>query len=171
MREWVKSFIKKEGILENYEDEDEVYDYLTEDFNLDFCPHLTSVIRSAFGSTLSDLPEDVFQSLKKMKNVFYSYIDDYYGEVKLFRLEHDIVAGDIVRFVCFPNHVVSLGFEILRGIIAHELAHVYLLHLSGNKEIEDEADNLAASWGFQSEINAFREHVRLLINRQKPSVS
>ena len=160
MREWVESYIKKEGILENYKDEDEVYDYLTEDFNLNFGPQLISVIRSAFGSTLSDLPEDVFQSLRKMKNVFYSYINDYCGEVKLFRSEHDIVVGDIVRFVCFPNHVVSLGYEILRGIIAHELAHVYSLHLSGNEESEDEADNLAASWGFQSEINALREHMR-----------
>jgi len=51
----------------------------------------------------------------------------------------------------------------LIGLIAHELAHVYLRHgvlaVSNlcSQEHEDEADRLASVWGFEKEIRGLRE--------------
>jgi hypothetical protein len=48
--------------------------------------------------------------------------------------------------------------DVAMAIIAHELAHAYLEHyydIPGDLEHEDEADELAKSWGFN--IDKFRE--------------
>ncbi len=50
--------------------------------------------------------------------------------------------------------------DVQIGIIAHELAHVYLKHLqdsSVEKGLEcDEADKKASEWGFKKEVETFR---------------
>ena len=52
--------------------------------------------------------------------------------------------------------------DVMVGIIAHELAHVFLKHgsvpdmVERGLEYEDEADRLASNWGFAKEVTAFR---------------
>ncbi len=51
------------------------------------------------------------------------------------------------------------------GVIAHELAHVFLKHHTapddgiGGLKNEDEADRLASEWGFTKEVKAFRQKI------------
>lgn len=53
--------------------------------------------------------------------------------------------------------------EVKIGVIAHELAHVFLNHTTSRDQrrrklkYEDEADELASTWGFAKEIEAFRQ--------------
>lgn len=52
--------------------------------------------------------------------------------------------------------------DVKIGVIAHELAHVFLEHPmnpddAGGLDNEDEADDLASEWGFKDEIIAFRQ--------------
>jgi hypothetical protein len=53
--------------------------------------------------------------------------------------------------------------DAISGIIAHELAHVFLRHAviqhtqNDGLKAEDEADTLASRWGFSEEIKIFRQ--------------
>jgi len=52
--------------------------------------------------------------------------------------------------------------DAILGVIAHELAHVFLMHAveytqNDGLKAEDEADALASRWGFSEEIKIFRQ--------------
>ncbi|GJQ58599.1 MAG: hypothetical protein D8M57_08970 [Candidatus Scalindua sp. AMX11] len=75
-----------------------------------------------------------------------------------------IIPGDVVQ-VFFNVDMLEDGScgndDVKIGVIAHELAHVYLKHphtSSGRKGLknEEEADSLASHWGFGKEVKASR---------------
>lgn len=49
--------------------------------------------------------------------------------------------------------------DVMIGIVAHEFAHVYCGHNGETGELtkEDEADDMARVWGFESEVDVMRE--------------
>jgi len=49
--------------------------------------------------------------------------------------------------------------DVMIGIVAHEFAHVYCGHKGRTKDLreENEADDRARGWGFESEVNVMRE--------------
>lgn len=72
--------------------------------------------------------------------------------------------------VYLSPELLSAPLEEIRGVIAHELAHVFLGHdevsmplgqaeIVGNRD-EDAADRLAESWGFKLPAS-YRERLRL----------
>lgn len=74
------------------------------------------------------------------------------------------VDGDNVVFDVNELDELSDGDDDVKiGIIAHELAHKFLNHVTfqnlGSRvelKLEDEADKLASNWGFAKEVEAFR---------------
>ena len=75
-----------------------------------------------------------------------------------------VVPGDVdqVFFNADMLEDSSCGNDDVKiGVIAHELAHVYLKHphsSSGRKglENEEEADSLTSNWGFAKDVKASR---------------
>ena len=49
--------------------------------------------------------------------------------------------------------------EMRVGIVAHEFAHVVCNHRTADGSCEQEADRLAAEWGFSAEIEAMRAYI------------
>ena len=78
----------------------------------------------------------------------------------MFRLERDTKAKSWLRIVTFPFDNAFMLYDALKGEIAHELAHIYQELDSPTvwNEIEDEADEIAVSWGFEKEIKEFRDY-------------
>ncbi len=61
-----------------------------------------------------------------------------------------------------PEKLVDMSDNeeiVLVGIIAHEIAHIFCGHegSTGDLSEDHEADDVARSWGFESEVNAMRE--------------
>ncbi len=50
--------------------------------------------------------------------------------------------------------------EMRVGIVAHEFAHVVCNHRIDDESCEQEADRMAAEWGFSAEIEAMRTYIR-----------
>lgn len=94
-----------------------------------------------------------------MSNLFFTYIPVPEAEVKYFLLGHELFT-DKLRVVTFSYESALMNISALRGVIAHEIAHVYNEHLPDRNEAEaeDEANDLAKAWGFEKEIKALREH-------------
>jgi len=73
------------------------------------------------------------------------------------------VYEDSITFDIAKLYKSSEGIkEVIIGVIAHEIAHVYKKHSSKASQkdalrFEDEADQLASEWGFEQEIQLFRE--------------
>jgi len=115
-----------------------------------------------FGSVLTNLPKDCFIKLRKMKSLFFFLPSGVGAEVKQIELKDDIKAGEILQAAIFPIEVVSRPTEVMRGVVAHELAHICLGHLADKPPYfevrENQADDLAKDWGFKKEIEAMREY-------------
>jgi hypothetical protein len=183
MKDWVKPFLiqrMKEALDEDeelypdrekimdrrkkeLEDEDAVYYELTYYFNVDFGGGLGWPIDhmiTAFGSVLADLSKDTFEKLSAIKNLYFVFAPYPGAEVKMFRLERDTKAKSWLRIVTFPFDNAFMLYDALKGEIAHELAHIYQELDSPTvwNEIEDEADEIAVSWGFEKEIKEFRDY-------------
>ena len=149
--------------IERLKDEEVVYhelaDYFNYNFGLDEIGGSQDHIISVFGSVLADLPEDVFKKINSIKNLFWAFTSRYGAEVKCFRLENDSKARELIQVVTIPYGSSFLPFDAARGEIANALAHIYLEHKSdSNKEGEEEADEVAKSWGFNDEIEACRDY-------------
>jgi len=187
MRDWVKSFLLEEirntinELAPNISDfekeewfnlssqelnkEDGIFVELTRFFNTNIGGGIVGpgwVFTCAFGSVLADLPKDVFDALREMKNLFIAYCELGGAQVKWFDPEHDISVGERIIVVVFPESTGFYPLPALRGVIAHELAHVYARHVMPEKlnmgdKAEEEADALARSWGFEAGIDALRE--------------
>lgn len=60
-------------------------------------------------------------------------------------------------------NALGLSTDAKIGVIAHELAHIFLGHIDANwsdeelQTLEDEANDKAAEWGFKKEIEALHE--------------
>ncbi len=48
------------------------------------------------------------------------------------------------------------SFEVVVGVVAHEIAHAEIGYILGTEQIERGADGLAENWGFAKEIEALR---------------
>lgn len=104
--------------------------------------------------------------------------DEYEKDFPIFSLYQTDITDTECAFV-IPGEVdqVFFNIEMLEdsscgnddvkiGVIAHELAHVYLKHLHSSSvrkglKNEEEADSLASNWGFAKEIKASRKKLGL----------
>jgi hypothetical protein len=153
-----------ESQVEGFQSDEAVFYALVEEFNTDFGIGILGGAKdrftNIFGSVLADLPENVFMKLKEMKNLLFCFTPTLGGEVKQFRLEHDLEAGELLQVVTFPYENVFMPLRAARGEIVHELAHVWAEHMPSleHEKLEEEADNLPREWGFEKEIEALREY-------------
>ena len=180
MKDWVKPYLiqqieehiggdetfRKQWIenkVESFKSDQAVYWELVEDFNYHFGFGLggeKDYFTTTFGAVLADLSQEVFLKLKEMRNLFFCFTPMPGAEVKQFRLEDDLRAGEVLQIVIFPYASAFMPPMAIRGEIAHELAHVWLEHRSTteHEKQEDETDNLAREWGFVEEIEALRQY-------------
>jgi hypothetical protein len=96
-----------------------------------------------------------------------SYAEDFpcFSVYEGFALEGASVIDEIIYFDVSRLTKASGGDQgVLIGIIAHELAHIFLGHSSmiernpmEGLKLEGEADSLAAEWGFAEEVETFRQ--------------
>jgi hypothetical protein len=188
MKSWVKSFLlqeERQRIDEHFKGKDQetkemildtriqelqgqeaIWLELSDFFNADFGGGISGPghkFKCVFGSVLAEMPKNVFNKLRGMKNLFIAYCLMMGGaELKFFDLEHNMKVGERLIVVVFPFETASRSFDVARGAVAHELAHVYAEHLipgklKGYDEAEDEADQIAKNWGFDKEIEALRQ--------------
>jgi hypothetical protein len=109
------------------------------------------------GYVLSNLPQDIFQTIVAMKTTFLCF-DSIGGICRV------IEPGAVITL----NKILKLRDAEIIGIIAHELGHLASGSLFGNFEGEDDkkadkealADELAISWGFIDEIEAIRKYFK-----------
>jgi hypothetical protein len=195
MKDWVRPFLLEQHRKEieeldkraldrhvkNFEkmikNEEVVWDGLTETLNAHFgCGGIggdSQWMIGAFGSTLADLPKEVFLRFEEMKHVFYVFTPSPGGaEVKPFILDqdHDVDKWDRVIIVSFPYEISCKPSAAARGMIVHELAHVYLHsdEMAITDEMENEADQTAIEWGFGDEIKALRDYEKEYLQDQEP---
>lgn len=109
-----------------------------------------------FGSVLADLPRKVYEKVIRMKNLWFFYhLPNRLGTVYFPKLESNLKRGGVLKIVVFPSFLITLPMQALRGVFAHELAHVHL-GLGNSKGREEEADATAIKWGFKNEIQALK---------------
>jgi hypothetical protein len=167
MQSWVKPFLKK--ILKeqfgnpkptfelNYESF--IHCVLAGRFNIHFGGFGESdFFMELFGSVLVRLPKYVFEKLLQMSNVFYVFTPHDGAEVKSFNLGEDLRKGQKIVIVDFPYSSIITRPVVARGVIVHELAHIYKGHTLSSRKREIETDQLAKSWGFKKEIRAVRDY-------------
>ena len=195
MKDWVKPFLLQEMIesleelsedpeekswvqmnVESQEnaDDEEIYHQLTEYFNFDFgqgtLGGYKSVMTNLFGAVLSNLPEEVFKKLCRMDNLFFTFTPDIGAEVKRFPLPKDMKAGEPLLIVTIPYVSVFEPTIVALGEIVHELAHVYAGHTHGRDDIEEDADEIAKSWGFNNAIEALRDYEQKMRTNEKVEI-
>lgn len=179
MKDWVKPFIiqeftnslnrigkseeeKKEKIeqkTKGLENDEVIYYELINLLQCDFGDGLAGDSKDftmMFGLTLADLPEETFRKLYRMKNVFYIFTPFPGAEVKILNLDENIQEEQL-KIVNFPYDSIDMTRKALKGEIAHELAHISLEHITGEDEMEDEADKTVRSWGFEKDLKALKD--------------
>lgn len=125
-----------------------------------FTQRLTDIL----GGVLSDLPFEIFDSIRRMTNLYFFY-DDGKVLASVEEIKIEPWQASIIK-VSFSQKSVEFSDFALRGIFAHELGHVDLGHYSGSirfqtyGEREDEADRKAVEWGFSDEIRAIRDNLK-----------
>lgn len=165
MKEWVKPYLIQRLPQRRNRTEEKIPDAaifykLTDQLQHDFGSGVggdSAFFTEIFGSVLAELPKEVFEKLIEMKNVLYIFTPFPGAEVKIFQLDENIKAGTL-SIINFPYDSSYMPSEVLRGQIAHELAHVLLEHDCGSDENENTADETAKLWGFEKEIQALRDH-------------
>jgi len=179
MKDWVKPFLAEQyrrilveagrddkGVEEalrlksrNYENPFDLTLYVQTDFGIDLGGD-ASCFTEVFAFVLGDLPKEAFDRIRSA-DAFYIFTPNPGAEVKVFAIREPLGEGHTIRIVNFPySLLLDRSAMALQGTIAHELAHVYLEHnLSPDRapEVrEDEADQLAISWGFREGIETLR---------------
>ena len=151
-RKWIEMKPKE------FEEPESVFRDLTDFLQCDFGENLA--FKEIFGSALADLPFEVFEKLCGMKNLFIIFNSTQGAEVKLFHLEKGIRKGQTMRIASFPYTSMFRPREAIRGMVVHEIAHVFLEHdfKKDGVQIEDKADQTARNWGFEAEIKALRDY-------------
>jgi Zn-dependent protease with chaperone function len=118
-------------------------------------------IRQVLAAVTARLPEDVYSELLDCPSLIVDSSPDVLGRVVDYvAWDHDpprlVLEGDgprgqvLVSVVVLDRILAEMPVDLAAGIVAHELAHVYLKHTAwrSGDECEPEADALAASWGF-----------------------
>ena len=109
-----------------------------------------------FGSCLATLEEDDFLKLFRMRNLYF-HLPEKLAEVNGFSKGKNTS----VTVVVFSPDLLLLSDVKIRGIVGHELGHIFEGHhliqdSRPHAEIELEADQKAAALGFQHEIEEYR---------------
>ena len=130
-RDWVKPFLIRDRSIPYGElNEDRIYAELTYYFKQSFSGIGWGLILWVFGSVLAQLPKDVFDKFREMRNVFFVYTGVVNGSIKSFKRE---TKGEWITIINFAFDPASTPIPLMRRIIAHELAHLYL-HFKPNKD-------------------------------------
>jgi hypothetical protein len=98
-----------------------------------------------------------------MKNLFFLWAS-FEARVQVFSLETNLKKGEKLWVVNLSPHLnVLYSHTARRGVIVHEIAHVYLYPGEfDTKEAHQGADALAREWGFGDEIEALRAHWNMI---------
>ena len=110
-------------------------------------------LTDVLGFVLGDLPIEAFQQIR-VRGPFL-----FYDDGKTLAQVQGILTPAFTVLIRISQRAADLPDSALRGLLIHELAHVYLRHFEVEKtsrEREIEADALARSWGFGDEIQAVR---------------
>lgn len=188
MRRWVKPFLLENVPFEDRHkklDEVCIWNELASYFQYDFGNEGDLMILH-FGSVLADLPKEAFEKLRKRTDVYFVHTSSPNADVKFIRRKGKS-KDDWVCIVNFAFDTMSTTEHVIRGIIAHELAHIYLNHklldpeerevdlrtwikereadLRAKRWIEErEVDLLLIQWGFLNELmdvkDYFEEHFK-----------
>ena len=115
-----------------------------------FAEH-NQLITTALSEVLTRLPEDACEAI--CVDAFIVFPEKNANHVV--RLFRDAFPAAF-SLVVLADYLNRKDMATVVGVLAHELAHVYLAHNGGSPEIESAADALAIQWGFQAEITASR---------------
>jgi len=115
------------------------------------------------GSVLTDLPQEAFSKLLKADPIFILSRGCGFCQ----RVHRDVC--DVVLVIFSEVDLAKMTWFGRRGVIAHELAHICLDHLTAHFSLDDpskfkleaEADNLCQKWGFDEEISEVRKFLKL----------
>jgi hypothetical protein len=169
MKDWVLPFLLSRPddriSLEEYEREISIpsfaYRRLASYFNINFSENTRLV--EIFGGVVSDLPQGIFFQLLGTRNLFFSF-NDGLAFVQQMSLS-DFPRNSIL--CSFSSELLKLSDSCVRGTISHELCHICLGHYQLEIQAirragarEDDADQMAISWGFSYEISAVREFLK-----------
>jgi hypothetical protein len=109
-------------------------------------------ILEVLGYVLSNLPEEIFQTVLAMNTTFICF-DSIGGICRIGS------PGAIITL----NKILKLRNVEIAGVIVHELAHLASGSLFGNFEeggdSETRADELGICWGLEDEIAAIRKYL------------
>ena len=125
---------------------------------------------NAILEVLSRIPEDAYETLEKMvlSDKFEWFVPEYTLDACtspfFSSFKQEPVEGDEIReyakVIYLSPRLEEKKLDLMIGIVAHELAHVYLRHnLIGSsmdeyERQEKEADDLIIKWGFTEELEA-----------------
>ena len=172
IREWVRPFIKDQlkdfftpeypsEIIDDMNDE-EVCSAVGEFFYYSDLSGsgLEAKHKTLIGEVLARLPKDVFMELNDLSVIFIVPMLFGASAIKLNTIE-----TESVNMVLLPVMSLSRSKDVILGEIAHELAYIHAEHLeieSPIDEIENEADAIAISWGFEAEIGVMNREIQAL---------
>jgi hypothetical protein len=172
IKEWVRPFIKEQ-----------MKDSFTEEFPASIIDELdapgtclamtrffrvfdmTGVMKDEYlipiGEVFCRLPKQVFLQLCEANLLFL--VPSFAGASAL-KMDSSLTV------IVIPLMSFDRPEDNLVGEIIHELAHIYAGHLVLNQdeltdEHEKEADEIAKSWGFKTEIDALNEEIRSMRER------
>ena len=116
-----------------------------------------------FGSVLGRLPAAVFKKILEMNNVFFLLAPPVLGNVTGFQSPNLIQKGEMILVVSFPSQWYGLYTDpAMKGLIAHELAHVVCP--ADCSLTEEEIDEIVESWGFRKEIKMLKKESESVSN-------
>jgi len=139
----------------------EVYSELMGELQYDFGRGIAGekiYFEDNFGEVLSNIPEEAFKKLSQMKNLFFLFTPHEGATWRTIPLNDDLKATEGLKIVNFPFATVFKSPKAIRGTVVHELAHIFAEHDLWKEENENEADEIARSWGFEEEIKALNDY-------------
>jgi len=167
IKEWVRPFIKeqlKDSFTEEFPasiiDELDASSICLEMTHFFTVFDMTRVLRDEYlapiGEVFCRLPKEVF--LEFYRNNLLFLVPPFAG-ASAFKIDNSLTVV-VIPFLSFER-----PRAILVGEIAHELAHIYLGHLTLHpNELTDkhekEADKIAIAWGFEPEIMAMNKDIQ-----------
>ena len=112
-------------------------------------------IRQALSNVLSRLPDCVFEDLIQIDDpVVIVDVPGIAGSTSFYQQRNKFRIKKGIRIVMLRAELNDNPIEAIMGIIAHELAHVYV-HVRSDKEVpwaNIESNKLVGHWGFDKEL-------------------
>lgn len=175
IREWVRTFIKeklKDSFTEEYPasiidevDDSSICEAMVQFFRV---LDMTKALKEEeylipIGEVFCRLPKQVFLEFLGYNLLFL--LPSFAGASAM-------KMDDSLTVVVIPLKSFERSRVVLVGEIVHELAHIYAGHVDLEQdeladEHEIEADEVAVTWGFEAEIRAMNEEIRLIRERVK----